>query len=325
VAIITNSIGSVGRDYSNPQSWIDAIPNDVVASGNSYVGECYNDSEFVDGGTIADFVGFTVGASNTITLKCAAGQSFRDHASVQTNGLRYNQANGVGLRCTVSSATVALRSNYITLDGLQIKCDGPDFNVAPVSFAIADNNVTIQNCIGDGTSGSSTFNVSGAGSVIRNCLAISRAGGGISVGNGACAYFCTIVKPSNITPGGTAISSDLADPTVQNCAIFGFTTENSGGLAAGTDYNCSDLALSTGSNNQSSKTYANQFAQSDASGGAHDFKIVTGSDCKGNGLADATNGANDIANTARPSGAAYDIGCWEFVLPTIYPMGQIIL
>jgi hypothetical protein len=313
----TYSIGSGGgRDYSTVQAWIDDM--DATLTENE-IGECYNDSEFLSttfNVPVATFTGHTTGSGTEFILRCATGQSFRDNGSVQTNGLRYNQSNGVAFRTTDNyTQCVYLMDNYVTLDGLQVKADGAHSSVGAIQFLGGRDNLTVQNCIADSNGGAGGINIYGASSKARNCLSINRsaAGTGIAPRHGASLYYCTIVRPSNITPAGTGIVSSYNDPLIQNCAIFGFTTLESGGTNGSSSNNCSDLAISFGSSNQASKTYANQFAQSDASGGVHDFKIVTGSDCKDNGSTDATNGANDIANTARPSGSAYDIGCWEFV------------
>jgi hypothetical protein len=319
MATITNTIGTNSREYSTIQAWVDAVPNDVVASGNIYIGECYNDSEFT--GTV-DFSGFTTGSSNTITLKCAAGQSFRDHGSVQTNGLRYNQSNGVGISvATGYTNIISIASNYITLDGLQVRSTATLGQSGAVTISGIVDFVVYQNSIFENSSGFTIRNYSNSGSptasYVRNCLVVNKhaTSEGLQAQNGIGVYYCTIVRPSNITPGGTGITTTYADPTVTNTAIFGFTTLESGGLTG--NNNCSDLAIGFGTSNQASKTYANQFVQSDASGGVHDFKIKTGSDCVDTGATDSTNGANDIATTARPSGSAYDIGCWELVAAAV--------
>jgi hypothetical protein len=313
---ITKSIGTTGRDYSTLQAWEDALPANLVTDGNAQVGECYNDSEF--SGTLV-VAGETTDSTNSITLKCAAGQSFRDHGSVQTNALRYNQSVGVGITVTATyTIAISVAVNNITFDGLQVRTTGASGDCPAIAITGTVDFVRVQNCICDTTSSVKVVSLysnsaSPTASYIRNSLLIQRlsAQPALMAGNGSGVYYCTIVKPSNITPGGTAITSTYADPTITNTAIFGFTTLESGGATG--NNNCSDLAIGFGTSNQASKTYANQFVATDASAGAHDFKIKTGADCVDTGATDSTNGANDIAKTARPSGSAYDIGCWELV------------
>jgi hypothetical protein len=58
-------------------------------------------------------------------------------------------------------------------------------------------------------------------------------------------------------------------------------------------------------------TYAGQFE--DSTDSARDYRIKTGADLIDAGTTESTWAAYDIAVTARPDGAAYDVGCWEFV------------
>jgi hypothetical protein len=60
-------------------------------------------------------------------------------------------------------------------------------------------------------------------------------------------------------------------------------------------------------------TYANQFQNTTAASG--DWRQKTGSDLRGAGTSDSTNGATDIAGTARPQSGNWDIGCWQLQAP----------
>src|SRR6188768_4101476 len=100
MATITRTIGATGRNYGTLSLWRASLPANLVTDNNSYVGECYNDAEFVN--DIAALNGHATDATHTIALTAAAGQSFADHASAQTNALTYNQANGVGFRTTTN-------------------------------------------------------------------------------------------------------------------------------------------------------------------------------------------------------------------------------
>jgi hypothetical protein len=75
----TSTIGTASRNYSTIQAWHDAF------STGGWIGECYNDAEFVEDVTMT---GKTTSATDYIELRTASGQSFRDHANKLTNALR---------------------------------------------------------------------------------------------------------------------------------------------------------------------------------------------------------------------------------------------
>jgi hypothetical protein len=68
---VTKRIGTTGRNYSTITSWEADLDNTgIYASGDTTVGECYNDSAFNENVTINS--GGTVGLS-TIRLSVAGG------------------------------------------------------------------------------------------------------------------------------------------------------------------------------------------------------------------------------------------------------------
>jgi hypothetical protein len=70
----------------------------------------------------------------------------------------------------------------------------------------------------------------------------------------------------------------------------------------------SDISGTTG---VTQTTYGDAFQN--VNDATRDFRLKTGSALINNGTTDATNAPIDIAGTARPDGAAYDVGCWELV------------
>jgi hypothetical protein len=225
MAVITSSIGTTGRDYSTLQAWEDALPADVVASGNSYVGECYNDSQFTAG---IDFSAHTTGASNTITLTAATGQSFIDHASVRTNALVYDQSKGVGISVT-SSYSYGLQfsatHNYFTLSRLQIKTTHAKTRVT-LDLGGGGANTTFRDCIFDGNSEDAQV-YEHYGNLI-NCVVIDRHATGHGVYQRGLdthlVHGCTIVRlTDNSTSGDGVVARNYATVTLVSCAIFGFT------------------------------------------------------------------------------------------------------
>lgn len=315
---VTKTIGTSSRDYSTIQAWEDALPANLVTDGNAQVGTCYNDSEFT-AGTLLVIAGETVNATNFITLKCAAGQSFNDNANVQTNALRYNQTNGVACRSTTLYATtIDIQVDFTVLQDLQIGCNatnGSGLNQGSTSRTSVVVDRCLIDCKSPGANGAPVVLFSGG--KIRNSLVINRASTG--TGNGVRTGYATtcgltnltVVRPSDLTIAGAAFSAlSGGTVTLKNCAAFGFTNEVNV-AARFTATTCATDVASPMTGFTGSLTYTSQFVTTtDAS---RDFRAKTGGGLIDTGTTDATNGTPDIAKTARPSGASYDIGCWEYV------------
>lgn len=119
---VTKSIGSAGgRDYSTISAFFAAIPSDLVAVDEAWVGELYNDSEFTISSTIT--CSKTTSVACYIALRPAAGQGFAHHANKLTNPLRYDQSVGVGVDITVNFAYYldCAATNDIHISGIQWK------------------------------------------------------------------------------------------------------------------------------------------------------------------------------------------------------------
>lgn len=318
---VINSVGSgAGRDFSTLASWAASLPANLVTNDNSYIAELYNDSVFNTGGGLT-LSGHTTSSTRNITVRAAAGQSFRDNANVQTNALNYSQANGVAITGSAGPSTITCRDNYSTFSGLQI--NHADYYSGTFNSENASN-VTVDNCIITQTiyAGYSPIRMSGGGSQIRNSLlinarttgsAVSVVGGSESSGSGGPnLYFCTLVGASNAYGTPAAIKSWFGSAVAQNCAFFGCTAIL-GSVASPTSYtftSCMTDVASPPSGITGSKTYANQFYNTTVASG--DYRLKSGADLIDAGTADSTNGAIDIAGTTRPQGSAWDIGAWEF-------------
>lgn len=308
---VVKTIGTSSRDYSTLQAWEDACPADLVAVDQIWQGQCYNDSEFT-GGMGAG--GTTTDSTRYKELTTAAGQSFSDNASVQTNALRYNQANGVAVSVSGGYVTaISASDTYFKMSKIQVKVSSDQY--------VYDNNTggtshTLNKCI---------FQQSGSGSVVRmrggtvsNSLLIkdTSSGSGYALRGaygGATATNCTFVRPTTYSAAGAAVLTDGSwGATLKNCAIFGFTTDVSGTNFTATTCYTSDSSPSTGFTNVAYDTSTGSGFQNTASSTA-DFRIKSGSALLDVGTTDTTYAANDIAGTARPQGSAYDVGAWELV------------
>jgi hypothetical protein len=314
MALIKKTVGSGGRDYSMFQSAEDSIPASM--GSDSYWLAPWNDSEFSVAGNALTLAGCSTGPSNTILVKPDTGQAFYDNANVQTNALRYNQANGVGIRSTnYGGITVTVSEDYVTLDGLQIS---HSFNPSAVLYE--PNNSTSHNVFKNliieqrDTSGSAAMNFRCA-TLINNLVIYNGPVGQMAIyipyPSGANITNMTVVRPSNRSASTTyAIWTNGTSIPIKNTAVFGFNSMVNDSTKFTGSNNCSDNTIGFGTSNQQSKTYASQFQNTSSS--TADFRLKTGADCIDNGTTD-TASSPDIAGTTRPQGSAYDIGCWELV------------
>lgn len=320
MAIITNSIGSNARNYSTIQAWQDSLPANIVTSGNSYVGELYNDSEFVSTGTLVAISGHTTDASHTITLKCAAGHSWKDNANKLTNRYTYNVSNGVGLRMTSGFGTAVVVSiPNVFIDGIQVKAIS---NPATCILSNSTSNTIVTDSIfvGDPAAAGYVVSFNASGGSLRNCIVVANtdyACNGILLASGASAINCTIVRPSNRTFGGSSVKSIYGSSIVRNCALFGFNSAPTGTFNAD-GHNVTDFSSAPGSSsNLINQTYSLQFLQSSSASSVEDFRLSNTSNCIDVGVNASSFIASslDAAGTTRPQGSAWDVGSWEFIPP----------
>lgn len=308
----TTSIGSnVGRTFATLALWA-AYVNALVLVAPE-VGEMDNDSQFTPSATVT-VGGWTGGSStNTVTLKCAAGQSFRDNASVQSNALRYNQSNGVGV---LSSQTYAdcfqFTTQWTIIDGIQWK--GPT-NSQQNLLNMSAANCTIQNYVIEGRGRNGNFyalNFTGPGTNQNGAVIVTNTtGSGVNTGGGPTVTDVSIVS-SNASTGTGFKTAYTPTPVVTNVAVSGFTTDYSGTANASSANNATDKGAFGGTNfggsGQVSLVGATEWQS--VTNGSEDLRLnTTSAKLKNNG---ATTGPSvDIAGSTRT--APYDIGCWELV------------
>jgi hypothetical protein len=318
---VTLTVGTNSRQYSTWASAVSlGIPSNISSTGSNtpYIVEAYNDSEFYSTtGALLSLTGITTDATNTITLTAAPGQSFVDNANAQTNALKYNQANGVGLRvnCAYSRLMYTNIPN-VNISRLQMYLQG--YGGGAICLQTDDHNYVSQ-CILWETNGNPAGDAvyfPGTSSTIENSVVYAGATGlrGITAAYDTLEICnCTIVAPSDVSNTNYGVAGLSQTWTIYNTAIFGFGTNfyTASGTYSGSN-NASDQAIGFGSSNQASKTYSSQFHGVTSS--APDFRLQT----SGSALVDtgATESAiitssTDIVGTSRPQGTAWDIGAWE--------------
>lgn len=310
----TSTIGTASRNYSTITAWKAAF-----ATGG-WIGECYNDTEFT-GETFPITFSMASSVTDFVTLRCATGQAFKDNANVQTNALKYTAANGVAVKSATNYAVVVdVRSDYVTIQNIQFKCTA----VTSGTYGLVQSTNSVPHSVYDGClldmdyCHTSKPLFAGKGGLFKNCMGIARqvaiaaANEGFADDYTACTFAnCAAVRTSQNAPAGTAIGGTSgATVTLNNCAWFGFSSEKIGPVAG--QNNCSDLAISFGTGNQQSKSFALQYVATASAGS--DFRVKSGADLIDNGFTDTTDipAAIDIVGTSRPQGSAWDIGCWEY-------------
>lgn len=300
MADITSTVGTASRNYSTLQAWEDALPASAITAGNNYIAELYKDSEFVAAVPLL-VAGCATDSTHTLTIRAAAGQSFRDNANVRTNLLRYNAANGVAIRGTSGyNAAIEIQVPFVTLDGLQVAHTNNGRAVYSVTNTPA--NITISNCVMEAPgSFAAVVRCEGVNALFQNS-AILNTGGGTTlwiVGTSPKVYSSTLAKI------GTAGSPGILTSTtaeIRNTVAANFATCFSGMNAANCSNNAATDATAPGAGSLQSLTLATLF---EAPG--TDYRTKAGA-----ALIDAgtTIGPTvDISNTAR--GTVYDIGAWE--------------
>lgn len=310
---IVKSIGTASRNYPTPALFAAAIPVNITAAGTdeTWTGECYNDSEFT---SAVSFSGTTTDATHWIKLTTAAGHSFKDNINKLTNALKYNQANGVGIKITAGyTIAIDLAENYVTIDGIQIyRADAA--GVGQCVRAASGSNQVVQNCLlhqADNNAYAYDDAAVGSAKLINTLIISTSTTKEAARGSGASSFYnCTIVRPSDVVVAYAGIVSST-NTIIKNCAVFGFNAVISGSANAASGYNATDNASAPGSNNQVSKTYANQFTGITTT--ALDFRVKSGSDVANNGTRDAANTNDlDIVGQSR-STTTPTIGAWEFI------------
>jgi hypothetical protein len=235
---------------------------------------------------------------------------------VQTNALTYNASNGVGITSSIAYGyVIVVTDSNVAVSNLQIK--GTGFHGGTLN-AQGVETITVDDCILLNRANAIRPVLAGsAGMKVRNSLITSLVsgipyvvGGSIDIGlGGPSLYFCTIVAPSDILIAPTSVLNYLyGTATAENCAFFGCTAINAGTTVVTFTACMTDIG-SPPSGVTGGKTYANQFQGTTTA--SADFREKSAADLRGAGTADNTNGATDIAGTARPRAGHWDIGCWE--------------
>lgn len=164
MAVITKTLKPSGGDYSLLSTWEATEQTDLVTAGDSHVLEC-------DAFTCTDTVvisGWTLGASNGITIKAAAGH---EHGGVPGAGFKlYTAATGLD---------VFVSAQYVTLQDIELEYGGTNFREALSGVCTRIDRCIITNLSTD--SGAWARSISNTdGQTIINSILTGLGGGSIS-------------------------------------------------------------------------------------------------------------------------------------------------
>ena len=212
MAIITRTIGTVGRNYSTITAWEADLDNAAFYSASDdAVGECYNDSVFDE--TFVINGGATIGLSSR-KLSVASGE-------------RHDGTAGSGARLVPSSSATVMTevTGAITTNIEWLEMDGGDqdfltlIKSSSITFttALTYNNMVLHNT--ERTNG-------GSGGVIPSAIysGFSRA---------SLAHNNIIYDIFGNRGGGTAVSVIVIDHDIVNSGLLNNTINNCGQLNAG--------------------------------------------------------------------------------------------
>jgi hypothetical protein len=314
------SVGSGGgRDYSTIQAWEDACTANLVSADEIWKGELYNDSEFLKtSGAVLTVSGITTDKNRYLWLTTASGQGFKDASGADADDLQYDQSRGVGVRCTGTYTDgFNCGSTRVLIENIQFA-----YNTGgSYSSSWGMNGGSYRGCLIEQTK-TSAFTNNAARFI--NCLLVDKS----STGSGQMARIndrlnsCTMVRPSDLTAGGTGTNQDFGYyPDLIDCAVFGFNTNFAGTIGSynNCSYNASNSSSVPGTSAQTSLTYADQFET--VTDSARDWRVKAGSSLESNGTrAQGTEGDLDLLGTndldilgrAR-STTTPTIGCWEYI------------
>ena len=338
MGIVTKTVGSAlaGRDYTSVQSAVDSgVPANLVNDGNSYEVVIYPEGAGANGeySQSGAFLNITNGShvtssTYTLTIKAASGHAWFEHADAAVNRIAYDSSKGVALKFTGSySVGITVSIPNVIIDGIQLKAAASP--AQGILFNSTSTNCTVSRCIiqsRPGTTGNGVGLLGAGGHKLVNSVVIldtaEAAASAVALSYGSVCVNNTIVRPSQYPAAGKAFNIGYSANTVRNCAVFGFAVAaglGSGGSYNSDGHNCTDFTSVPGSvSNLTSLNYADQFVNNNNNLGVEDYRLKSSSQCVNAGVSATAfiPTDTDALGTARPEGAAWDVGAIEYKVVT---------
>lgn len=309
--VVESTISQSGTPtYSTPTLWEAAKPANLVSEDKVWRGviQSASDNYSTGASTTLEILGSTTDATRYTELTVADGASHLDNANPV---YRFDSSKGAAFQ-TTSAAALVVAENYARVSRIQIKSTTASQQINTDASATG---VKLDSILAEGDNSNGNF--AGTTPTIVDCVFINRTGGQASLatvtGSSQKSFInCLFAVPSDLTANTRAIflnSSGNAHFT--NCAFM----------------NCSSTAVHFGTgtiafvtcaaNNASPPTGVTNISIANAAfveptNTNTDFRITETSDFIDAGTTSATHAADDPFGTARPDGAAYDIGPHEY-------------
>jgi len=299
--------------------------------GVVWQGQCENEKFVVIGAPVLTISGSTSSSTAYKEITTVAGASFRDNANVQTNALRWVETNGCAFGSVFADCLVSAEANA---RGSNIQLSSDDAGGLGVTSASTDAlfDFLIVEGLYTGTDAALGAAYLLSNAKLRNSLVIQNASAAdhiIGTGTGSPSLYNTaVVAWDDLASAPTSIfkSGASGTVTVQNCGLFAGDTTKAIKTGSATFNFTTCYSDISGTGGVTQAYFKSEFQDVNISTG--DFRPLTGTDQEDAGTTDSTNAAFDIAGTARPESAAYDVGCWELlattpVIPTVRSVGPV--
>jgi len=328
---VSKTIGTSGRDYSTLATWAADCPPDLTAVDQIWKGLVYNDSEFsASFGTGSPVVDST----RYMWLTTGPGQSHCDHASKDTNPVKYDQSKGVGIRLTGAYVVLLhVDCNYTIIEKIQLYWDS-SYNSGNMVSVNAPGTKLRQLIYQSNRGGNTEFAMYGNCGLEDSVIILNTSGGHTgqayySANPGNWIIGCTFVAPSDMA-GANGIYTGYSNfPQILGCAVFGFGTPFANASmsnleSVGSNYNATDGSSVPGAASLSGLTYASQFEGVVSS--AMDFRAKSTGGL-GAGYPHYSGSAGDVVLHTRGS-PNQTIGGWEITATgpppqLLYPISDV--
>lgn len=330
--------------YVSLATWAAALPTTLT---QPVVALLWNNGTVTptSGTALLTLSGHTTTSTNTITVGCAPGESFRDSLAGGGTALAFGTASGVSVSLpgTVSATHYIVVSDAnVFFDGIQFKDPLATSTSVMMEAAAGLSLVTLRNCLFDAACQNPNGLLIGntGGYQAFNCLFVDRqsmtAAGyifNLYQGHNTILVNCTVVAVGDTGTGigGNMLTDNTGANTtglaVKNCIFIGYGSTffiASGNSPVAVDHcvfststaygSSTAAAVTDGGGNLYSKTAAAQFVSATI-----DFRLKTGSAALDTGTPDTGHiaSADDIIRTSRPQGSAWDIGCFELLVAVL--------
>jgi hypothetical protein len=314
IKLTVSAAGVAGAYPGIQQAWA-AIPDDVVASGNSYWIAPLNDGIYNLGTAPVVLAAKTTDAVHNITIEPEPGHAFYQNPNFLTGPYALTDANGVTLRGTGNYYNmITVMADYTRIAGLQIDHAGGGNNGAAVFFDSAASNSSIDlSIVKFKPSGNYAVALqsSGGGFKVRNTLIqlVGAASQGIYFGHlEAVAENVTITRPPSFARPPSAAGIELwADgATLRNILVINSPFKRGSGNPNVAEYNGSDGTISFGTNNLQNLVATDLFNDP-----ATDYRTKAGAAIINAGGAPLDT-SSKAPSGSRQMGLGADIGAWEF-------------